>query len=375
MMPPYASSPDFLTTPTSNYNYAPKNSQEDVIFSLTDRLRECESELREMKQEKSALENQLRLRGKKKQLEFAYEELLTRFNEREEEIKVVTRENEELLVRQRELEIVNRKLQQTIESQRHLLGEQEEEVFEREKEIDSDFRRMRRQLDNAIESRHIALEENEDKKRQIISLEKVVEHLTKEVDHYKDKEKEAKSLLAHLSERVEEFRYASEKNENLMYKQEEELRLMSRKNRELLERQHEFEQIIRDLQNDLDSQQCLLREKEEEFSKELNYDLQQLRHHLSSIIESQRTVLDEKDDEIRRLSKELDYFEGIAEDATQSERSKENEINQLREENTRLLNQINNLQSDCQVGYGCGNSNMFQGLSSDIGALSNYMKK
>lgn len=305
-------------------------NQEDVIFSLTERLRESESEIRHLSHDKSELENQLILRGNPIKLDVAYEELLAHLKERDQEFRSESKKQEE---RQRDLERENRKLKDKVHASRKMLDEQEHNLSLVERETDDELNRMRQRLD-------AVMAEDKEKDRRIIMLEDMVEGLTIDAEEKQKEEIEDKELLARLGERVENYRH----------------------------KQGELERMNEELQIRVETQRHLLKEKEDELmhmerfrvqrEDELNDDLDRMRLRMNEMVDSQRAVvraLDDREEEIQLLYQQMDRYEDIIDEAeyvTHEQRSvlhdNKREIKELsmaidRVQNGGLLGQLDNM--------------------------------
>mmetsp|Transcript_41850 Transcript_41850/g.76499 ORF Transcript_41850/g.76499 Transcript_41850/m.76499 type:complete len:339 (-) Transcript_41850:70-1086(-) len=281
-MAPYAPSFDSYTTPPRNCN------QEEVIFSLTERLRERESEIRQLRQDRSELENQLILRGNPvKKLDAAYEDLLAHVKQREEEFRLESQKQEE---RERGLERENRKLKDKVHSSRKLLDEQEKNLSLIEKETDDDLEMMRERL-------HVVMGENEEKNQQIMMLEDMVDSLTIEAEQFNKRGNEDQSLLARLGERVESYRHD----------------------------QDELQAANEELQNRVEGQRYLLKEKEDEIVEmerfrhqredELTNEIEDMRRRHNDFVDSQAIALEDREEEIHLLYRQCEKYEDIIDEA------------------------------------------------------------
>mmetsp|Transcript_7444 Transcript_7444/g.16256 ORF Transcript_7444/g.16256 Transcript_7444/m.16256 type:complete len:339 (-) Transcript_7444:15-1031(-) len=280
-MAPYAPSFDSYNTSSGNCN------QEEVIFSLTERLREREAEIRHIRQEKSELENQLLCRAKPKQRDAAYEDLLSHLKRREKEFRSDSKKQEET---QRDLERENRRLNDKVLASRKLLDDREKKLSLIERENDGDLERMRERL-------HVIMDENEEKNRRIMILEDMVDGLTIEAGQHKKRESEDQSLLTRLGERVESYRHGLQ----------------------------ELERANEDLQNRVDTQRHLLKEKETKILEmeryrnqredELNDDIDRMRRIHNDFVDSQRVVLEDREEEIHLLHRQCEKYEGIIDKA------------------------------------------------------------
>lgn len=277
----YGSAP--MGDPVGKTGRRHNSNQEDVIFSLTERLREREDEIRRLRQDNADLENQLTLRGNPIKLDAAYEELLAHLKQREEDFRAEAKKRE---ARQRDLERENKKLREKVHASRKLLDEQERNIALVEKETDDELIEMRKRMDDAVR-------DAEEKARKVERLEDMVDRLTLEAEQSQKEADEDKDLLSRLGERVEEYK------------------------RDMVE----LERSNDELERRVETQRLLLKEKEEEIlhmetfrdrrEDELNDDMDRMRQHLHDIINSQRVEIDEKDREIDLLCREMDRYEGI----------------------------------------------------------------
>lgn len=281
----------YYGSPFDNFGASPPpgkvNGQEEVIFSLTERLRESESEIRHLRQEKSELENQLILRGNPIQLDVAYEELLAHLKQRELDFRSEAKTQEE---RQQELERENRRLKDKVHASRKRLDEQEKNISIIERETDGDLEMMQQRL-------HVVMGESQEKDRQIALLEDVAENLTEEVGRAKEKEEEDVQLSARLGERIESYRRGQE----------------------------ELSAANEELQRRVQTQHVLLTEKEDEIiemekfrdqrENELIDDLERMRRRYSEIVQAQRYALEEREEEIHLLYRQCDKYEDIIDEA------------------------------------------------------------
>ena len=367
-----APSPEFMTTPQqySTYVKGDRRSEVEIIFDLKERL-----------------------------------------ERREEEFRAMAQLNEELLKSNNELEIGNSELKETVESlqdtvaeQQCLLVEQEEKFAsidrynsEREDEINEQLDMMRRKLKIATQTKNNVLDGMDEKDQQIISLETMVDHLTNEVGHYKEEQKEARTLLIRMQGRVEEFRFSSQKRDRFLDEQEEALRFLSRDNEKLVQRQLE-------LQTTVDAQNLLLEQRDEEIvcldkychqrEQEIKDDMDRMRMRLKKAVKSRHFALAEDDEQIQQLAMEVDHYESVAIEQMRLIRIKEQKINNfevreieekrkaavnerelvaLREENAKMRAQVERRETGSYFERACGNA--ADEFSDDLEAISRYMKQ
>lgn len=161
--------------------------QDDILFQLTERLREREEELQQVCRERDMLADQLHLRGNllPLQLDLAYEDLLAHCKEREEEFKEVNEQHER---RSRELEHKCHDLQRQLKKKHKLLDKYEEDIMAERDEMENNIRN----------SHHRLLEEIQEKERHISSLEDMVDRLKFENNRLLDREEEHETLISRL---------------------------------------------------------------------------------------------------------------------------------------------------------------------------------
>ncbi len=169
------------------YDAQPKH--EEVALSLTERLRERESEVRLLRQENWDLQNQLRLRGNPINLDVAYEDLLAHLKEREANFHSESTEHAE---RQRNLEKEIRKLKDKVHVSRKVIEDQENNISLLDTEASEKIMAMQQQLEEAMK-------DNEEKSRSIMKLEDMVQCLTIEADRNDVEKRSDKELIDRLS--------------------------------------------------------------------------------------------------------------------------------------------------------------------------------
>jgi hypothetical protein len=297
------------------YDAQPK--REEVVLSLTERMRECESEVRLLRQQNWELQNQLRLRGNPINLDVAYEDLLAHLKEREANLNSESMKHAE---RQRNLEKEIRKLKDKAQASRKLLDDQERHISlmekEREdrlklissikKEADSELSKMQRQVD-------AVMNDNNEKHLQIVEL-------LIEADHGKQREIEDREMLAHLVDRIDIYAH----------------------DRDNLER------INEDLQSRLEMQRNLLHEKEDEIlhversqderENMLSDDLNRMSDELNEIIEAQQKKLQDQEEMIHLLYQQTDRYQAIIDEADHVTHEQRNAIESLSTEIERVQN-------------------------------------
>ena len=103
-----------------------------------EKLADREAEIRELTSENSELESKLNHqqqqnsehKSKLNELEGAYDELIERFNEQEEELRVAYRSNEDLLADHHQLKIICTKLERAVDTREEELSATENELGE-----------------------------------------------------------------------------------------------------------------------------------------------------------------------------------------------------------------------------------------------------
>jgi len=290
------------------YDAQPKHKE--VALSLTERLRERESEVRLLRQENWELQNQLRLRGNPINLDVAYEDLLAHLKEREANFHSESMEHAE---RQRNLEKEIRKLKDKSHASRKLLDDQEMQISLMEKEgedqhkhilsikeeANNELSKMQKQLDAVVN-------DNNEKHLRIVEL-------LNEADHGKQREIEDQEMLARLADRIDNHAH----------------------DRDNLER------INEDLQRRLEIQRHLLREKEDEIlhrENMLSDDLNRMSYGLNEIIETQQKNLQDQEEIIHFLYQKIDRYQAIIDDADYVTQEQRNEIKSLSTEIERVQN-------------------------------------
>eukprot|EP00580_Thalassiosira_gravida_P015377 CAMPEP_0201667618 /NCGR_PEP_ID=MMETSP0494-20130426/15863_1 /ASSEMBLY_ACC=CAM_ASM_000839 /TAXON_ID=420259 /ORGANISM="Thalassiosira gravida, Strain GMp14c1" /LENGTH=352 /DNA_ID=CAMNT_0048147667 /DNA_START=43 /DNA_END=1101 /DNA_ORIENTATION=+ len=326
-MTPYV--PSSFNSSRDNCNDPPVKciNQEEVIFSLTERLRERDNEIRHLRQQKNELENQLTLRGNPIKLDAAYEDLLAHLKRREEEYRSDSKKESDI---HRELEVENSRLKDEVNSSRKLLDEQEQSLSIIEKETNDDLDLMRGRLNDVMG-------DNEEKNRQVMMLKNMVEGLSIESDQFSKRRNEDNSLLSRLGERIETYRRD----------------------------QHEGEVANEELQTKMDTMLVVLKEKEVEILEmeryrnvreaELSDEIERMRRCHNDFVDSQRVALTDREEEIHLLYRQCEKYEDIidgAEYVTHGQRAdleeKKREVEELsmaieKVQNTGLFGQLDNM--------------------------------
>ena len=294
-----------------------RDSKDDVVFQLTERLREREDELQQVCHERDTLEDQLKLRGNLPvHLDVAYEELLAHCKEREEEHKKAT----ELHLREK-IELENRcdNLEEKLDEQTRMIDAYEQEVTAEEDEMDREIRKCHQRLE-------LAVEEIEEKEQRVMSLEKMVDHLNDENDRLMDSEQENNAVIARIGKRVENIK--------------------------------ELEMLNFRLEEKLGGCEELLAQKDEDLDNyiELHQDeLKNMEQRLHKVIDLQRKDLQERDREIIMLKRYIEKYEDILDEAEHVSheqrrglRAREDRISELsmaieKRENADFLSQFDKL--------------------------------
>ena len=394
-MTPYYHEGGYVTPPVVATHHCIDDSQEEVIFSLTERLREREDEVRHLRQENADLEDQLRLRGNPIQLDSAYEDLLAHLKQREEDFKLELAKQED---RHRELERDNRRLKDKVHASRKLVEEQDQTISVVERETENELHMLRQQIDTlntnnaalhdleqenrklkdkVLASRKLleeqeqtislveretgeelkmmqqeldgAMRNSNEKNRHIVRLEDMVQQLSIEADQHKEEEVEDKSLLARLGDRVETYRRDQED--------------LKRENNELQRRVETNHLLLKEKEDEL----LLLEHSHDHREDELNDDLERMNRRMNEVINSQRMVLDDKEEEIQLLYRQIDRYTNVVDEAdyvTQEQRSalraNEKEIKEL----TTAIDRVNNAGLLSQLDKMCTGSNVVHSRNS-----------
>lgn len=294
-----------------------RDNKDDVLFQLTERLREREDELRQVCRERDRLEDQLHLRGNLPlHLDVAYEELLSHCKEREEEFKKVTEQHQR---ETNELENKCHDLQEKLDKQNRMLDKYEEEVTSERDEMEKEIRACHHRL-------KLAVEEIEEKEKHMASLENMVERLKVENDRLLDREEEDNALIARVGKRAENAKELEMRNYQLEEQLERQERILCKKDEEL----NDYMRFHQDEMKDLE-----------------------LRLH--DVIDLQRKELKEREREINLLARDIEKYEDILDEAdyvTHEQRlclkNREKRIDELslaieRSQNSGLLSQLDKM--------------------------------
>jgi len=254
-----------------------RDSKDDVVFQLSERLREREDELHQVCRERDRLEDQLKLRGNLPvHLDVAYEELLAHCKQREEEHKQAAEQHQREKL---ELEKKCQNLEDKLEEQTRAIDKYEQEIAGERDEVENEIRKFHHQLE-------IAAEEVEEKEQDILSLENMVNRLKAENDRLLDREEDDKVIIARISKRVENAK---------------ELEMLNFRLEERLEgREEQLIQKDEDLNNYIQLHQDEIKNME-------------LRLH--KVIDLQSKDLQQRDREIIMLKRSIQKYEDILDEA------------------------------------------------------------
>lgn len=278
-----------------------QSKHEEVLFSLTERLRKSEAEVGLLRQENSELQSQLRLRGNPIKLDVAYDDLLTHLNQREASFNAESKTRAE---QQRNLETEIRKLKDQAHLSRKLLDDQEKhislmekEAFDQLKHVSSKQKETKSELTKLQQQLDSTLHDNDEKHLEIIELKIEVQNLLDEIEHGKQREMEDREMLARLVERVDSH----------------------------VRDQDELERMNEELQSRIEMQRHFLHEKENEFADVertrderenlLSDDLDRMNHRLNEILKTQHKIMQEKEEKIHLLYQQIDRYESILDEA------------------------------------------------------------
>ena len=254
-----------------------RDSKDDVVLQLTERLREREDELRQVCNERDRMEDQLNLRGNLPvHLDVAYEELLAHCKEREEEYKKTTEQHKRETVA---LEDKCRDLERKLEDQNKILDKYEDEVKYERNEMEEEIRSTHHRLE-------LAVVEIEEKEKRMISLENMVDRLRAENDRLLETEEEDKGIIARLGKRMDNV---------------QELEMLNFQLEERLERREE-----------------LLRQKSDELNNYKQFQQDEMKNmelHMRKVIDRHHNDLQEREREIVMLKRDIEKYEVILDEA------------------------------------------------------------
>lgn len=247
-----------------------RDNKDDILLQLTDRLRQREDELRQVCRERDRLEDQLSLRGNLPlHLDVAYEELLAHCKEREEEFKKATEQQE------RE----SRALESKVHDMEEKVDKYEQEVTEERDMMENEIRKCHHRLE-------LAVEEIEEKEKHMMSLENMVDRLKDENDRLLYSGEEDKALIVRLGKQAENVK---------------DLEMINFKLEERLERMEE-----------------LLCQKDEELNNYIQLHQDEMKKtelRLHEVVDLQREDLQERDREIIMLTRDIEKYEDILDEA------------------------------------------------------------
>ena len=292
--------PSFDGSSSSRYDqrhsYAAQDKHEEVIFSLTERLRQSEAEVRLLLDENFELKSQIRNGGSpvSVKLDAAYDDLNAHLMQRESSFHT---ESMKLMEQQRNLENEVHKLKDKAHLSRKLLDDQEKHISFMEKEELSRQKAAKTERKMLQEQLDLALHDNEEKQMEIDELKNEIQHLLDEIDHGKQKEDEDREIIANLVERLDNHAID----------------------------QDELERMNEELQSKLETQRHLLREMDDELlhvertreerEKVFIDDIERLNHRLNEIIRTDQEIIQENEEKMHLLHQQIDKYERILDDA------------------------------------------------------------
>ncbi len=254
-----------------------RDSKDDVVFQLTERLREREDELQQVCRERDRLEDQLQLRGNLPvHLDVAYEELLAHCKEREEEHTAAAEQHQR---EKFELEKKCQDLEDKLEEQNRAIDRYEQEIAEERAEMEHEIRKCHQQLE-------IAADEVDEKEQDVVSLEKMVNRLKAENERLSDREEEDKAIIARISTRVENMK--------------------------------ELEMVNFRLEERLEAREEQLVQKEEDLNNYIQLHQDEMKNmelRLHKVIDLQSKDLQQRDREIIMLKRGIEKYEDILDEA------------------------------------------------------------
>lgn len=303
-MSPYnglSSSGSFASSARGGY----RDSKDDVVFQLTERLREREDELQQVCRERDRLEDQLQLRGNLPvHLDVAYEELLAHCKEREEEHKAAAELHQrEKVALEKKCEDLEDKLEeqdkaidryeQEIGRHEQEIGRYQQEIGRYEKEIDryeQEISHERDEVENEIRKCHhqleIAADDVVEKEQDILSLEKMVNRLKSENERLLDREEKHNAIIARISAQVEDMK--------------------------------ELEMLNFRLEERLEAREEQLLQKEEDLNNYIQLhedEMKNMELRLHKVIDLQSKDLQQRDREIIMLKRGIEKYEEILDEA------------------------------------------------------------
>ena len=332
----YTSSNEYTNyTPSGHYdvgsNRIEHHNRDEIITSLLEKLADRDAEIRKLGSENCDLKNELRHSEelmeqevrKVETLQSECDDLRESLDERDEEYRMIVRENDELLARQQGLKITCSKLERA-------LGAREEELASIEMKLEA----ARDEVSRVGYRRDV----------DVSSLEHKLEDLEKEVDYNAARAREAELVTLHLRDREKELKSILTENDLMLEQQEKEISRLMR--------------ASKGLEYDADTQISMLEEQEQDIS-----NMKRMIMSLNNVIKSQDTALDKKENVIVQLSVDIERYEKMVEEAehfTWEQRQKTKVEAQDRE---KMIAEIEMLKDElkqersgllCLLGKGCG---------------------
>ena len=306
-------------------------SRDEMITSLLEKLADRDDEIRKLGFENCSLKNELRQHEELVEQEARKVETLQRecddlresLDERDEEYRMIARENDELLTRQQGLEIACSKLERA-------LGARDEELASIEMKLEA----ARDELSRVGYRRDV----------DVSSLETKVEDLEKEVNYNAAKAREAELVTLHLRNREKELKSILTENDLMLEQQEKEINRLLR--------------ATKGLEYDADTHNSMLEEQEQDIS-----NMKGMIMSLNKVIKSQDIALDKKENVILQLSMDIERYERMVEEAEHTTWEQRQKTKVEAQDREKMIAEIEMLKDElkqersgllCLLGKGCG---------------------
>ena len=302
---------------------------ESTIFELTERLSRAESEANRLRKTNEALDSQLALRG---HLDSSYQELLDHIKQSEEEYRL---ERIELSDRHTQLELKNGRLMDTIEEQRTLLADQEEEIAQMRRREHADAERMQNQIELVREVKADLTFQNDRLMAENDQMRVEISRLEADLRDEQDAGCRQATKIQHLQQNEIELENEIARHQANISILQDQIHALTEDNRQLRE---ETEVAVMSSERYREHREDVLNQRVADVAESA-------RQTLDDLAESARQTLDERDKEIELLTRQMDHYEDILDEADFVTHEQQAALKQNKEEIVRLSKAIERIQA------------------------------
>ena len=300
----------------------------ESTYELTERLSRAESEVNRLRKTNEALESQLALRG---HLDSSYQELLDHIKTSEEEHRL---ERIELSDSYLQLELKNERLMEAIEEQRALLGDQEEDIAQMRMREHADAERMQHQIELVREGKADISFQNDRLRAENNQMGVEISRLEADLRDEQDSGSRQATKIHHLQQNGVELENEIARHQATISILQDQVQALTEDNRQLRE---ENEVAVMSSERYREHREDVLNQRVADMAESA-------RQTLDDVAESARHALDEKDEEIELLTRQMDHYEDILDEADFVTHEQQMTLKQNKQEIVRLSKAIERIQ-------------------------------